>query len=77
LLIAKLRAYAWTLLENLHCLEFRLVTSKFSTIVLGGTAALHAYLVWGAVLFFMIFCLIMSIEIVKAHDLALSVAASS
>jgi Protein of unknown function (DUF4230) len=30
----------------------RLVPSKFSTIVLGGTAALHAYRAWGAVLFF-------------------------
>jgi len=28
-----------------------LVPSKISTIVLGGTAALHAYRVWGAVLF--------------------------
>jgi hypothetical protein len=47
------------------------------TIVLGGTAALRAYLVWGAVLFlikksgvsmtfFMICCLIMSIKIVKS-----------
>jgi hypothetical protein len=32
-------------------LEARLVASKFSTIVLGGTAALHAYRVWGAVIF--------------------------
>ena len=32
-------------------MEARLVASKFFTIVLGGTAALHAYRVWGAVLF--------------------------
>jgi hypothetical protein len=32
-------------------LEARLVASKFFTIVLGGTAALHAYRVWGAVIF--------------------------
>jgi hypothetical protein len=31
--------------------EARLVASKFFTIVLGGTAALHAYRVWGAVIF--------------------------
>jgi hypothetical protein len=31
--------------------QARLVASKFSTIVLGGTAALHAYRAWGAVLF--------------------------
>jgi hypothetical protein len=31
--------------------EARLVASKFSKIVLGGTAALHAYRVWGAVIF--------------------------
>jgi hypothetical protein len=29
----------------------RLVASKFLKIVLGGTAALHAYRVWGAVIF--------------------------
>src|SRR4030095_15070340 len=29
----------------------RLEAGKFSTIVLGGTAALHAYRVWGAVIF--------------------------
>jgi hypothetical protein len=34
-----------------HQPKARLVASKFSTIVLGGTAALHAYRVWGAVLF--------------------------
>jgi hypothetical protein len=28
-----------------------LVPSKISTVVLGGTAALHAYRVWGAVIF--------------------------
>jgi hypothetical protein len=28
-----------------------LVASKFLKIVLGGTAALHTYLVWGAVIF--------------------------
>jgi hypothetical protein len=32
-------------------LEARLVASKFFKIVLGGTAALHAYRVWGAVIF--------------------------
>jgi hypothetical protein len=32
-------------------MEARLVASKFFTIVLGGTAALHAYRVWGAVIF--------------------------
>jgi hypothetical protein len=32
-------------------LEARLLGSKFFTIVLGGTAALHAYRVWGAVIF--------------------------
>jgi hypothetical protein len=31
--------------------EARLVASKFFKIVLGGTAALHAYRVWGAVIF--------------------------
>jgi hypothetical protein len=31
--------------------EARLVASKFLKIVLGGTAALHAYRVWGAVIF--------------------------
>ena len=31
--------------------EARLVGSKFFKIVLGGTAALHAYRVWGAVIF--------------------------
>src|SRR5207253_1291223 len=31
--------------------EIRLVASKFFKIVLGGTAALHAYRVWGAVIF--------------------------
>jgi hypothetical protein len=31
--------------------EVRLVASKFFKIVLGGTAALHAYRVWGAVIF--------------------------
>jgi hypothetical protein len=34
-----------------HLLEARLVASKFFTIVLGGTAALHAYRAWGAVIF--------------------------
>jgi Protein of unknown function (DUF4230) len=34
-----------------HQPKARLVASKFSTIVLGGTAALHAYRAWGAVLF--------------------------
>src|SRR5215216_5116953 len=34
-----------------HQREARLLGSKFSTIVLGGTAALHAYRVWGAVIF--------------------------
>ena len=34
-----------------HWLEARLVTSKFSTIVLGGTAASHTCSVWGAVIF--------------------------
>ena len=34
-----------------HQPEARLVASKFSTIVLGGTAALHACRAWGAVLF--------------------------
>jgi hypothetical protein len=32
-------------------LEARLVASKFFKIVLGGTAALHAHRVWGAVIF--------------------------
>jgi hypothetical protein len=32
-------------------LEARLLASKFFMIVLGGTAALHAYRVWGAVIF--------------------------
>jgi hypothetical protein len=32
--------------------EPRLEAWKFSTIVLGGTAALHAYRAWGAVIFF-------------------------
>jgi hypothetical protein len=32
-------------------LEARLVATKFFTIVLGGTAALHTYRVWGAVIF--------------------------
>jgi hypothetical protein len=31
--------------------QARLVGSKFFKIVLGGTAALHAYRVWGAVIF--------------------------
>jgi hypothetical protein len=31
--------------------EARLIGSKFFKIVLGGTAALHAYRVWGAVIF--------------------------
>jgi len=34
-----------------HLREARLVASKFFTIVLGGTAALHAYRAWGAVIF--------------------------
>jgi hypothetical protein len=34
-----------------HQPKARLVASKFSMIVLGGTAALHAYRAWGAVLF--------------------------
>jgi hypothetical protein len=34
-----------------HQPKARLVASKFSTIVLGGTAALHASRAWGAVLF--------------------------
>jgi len=40
-------------LDKICCdlLEARLVASKFFTIVLGGTAALHAYRVWGAVIF--------------------------
>ena len=33
-------------------LKARLVTSKFSKIVLGGTAAPYAHRVWGAVIFF-------------------------
>jgi hypothetical protein len=32
-------------------LEARLVASKFFTVVLGGTAALHIHRVWGAVIF--------------------------
>jgi hypothetical protein len=31
--------------------EARLIASKFFKIVLGGTAALHAHRVWGAVIF--------------------------
>jgi hypothetical protein len=31
--------------------EARLVATKFFKIVLGGTAALHTYRVWGAVIF--------------------------
>ena len=34
-----------------HWPHARLVASKFSTIVLGGTAALHTYRMWGAVIF--------------------------
>ena len=34
-----------------HSLEARLVASKFSAIVLGGTAAPYARRVWGAVIF--------------------------
>jgi hypothetical protein len=39
--------------DKISCdlLQARLVASKFFTIVLGGTAALHAYRVWGAVIF--------------------------
>jgi hypothetical protein len=50
---AELREKFWE-----FCVEFccqrakpRLEPWKFSTIVLGGTAALHAYRAWGAVIF--------------------------